>query len=308
MPRADDMLRELRPTEDAASHDPAGPAATATLERILSGPQPAPRAARRPPVRRVLAGGLAAVAVAGAVVLVPVGGDSPDVLARAATALNDGDAILHVKAVRRGMFDNPDLTEESWQTTDGRQVRTLYESGKEVVQDWDTRTNLSYSTDRDTVTRHTDPDLFPPGGPKSVDNNPTPLGFDALGDLQGLLERARRGDGSVRLLDDTQIDGRPVHQIEISYPVRLQMPPAGGGGDPKDWPSRTVSFSRLVFVDREDFLPVRVVERTPPSISLVIDFIEAERLPRTPETEAKLRFAPHPGARQVVEGDIAEFG
>jgi hypothetical protein len=297
MPVASDLLRELRPSEDALPHDPADPTAVRMLERILADdpPAPAPRTFWRPTRRRVLAGGLVAVAVAVAIVMLPVGGNSSDVLARAATVLNEGDVILHVKAVLRGAgADGVDLTEESWQTTDGRQVHTLYSDGSELFVNWDTRTKLSYSAEGDSVTRHSDPDLFPVDGPKGA-ATPTGLGNDALGDLQRLLQRARGGEGSVKLLDDTEIDGRSVHQIEISYPTRLLMS--------SDGPARTVTFSRVVFIDSDTFLPVRVVDHTPPASSQVTDFLEAERLPRTPENETKLRFAPHPGAKAVVRHD-----
>src|SRR5262245_64907509 len=103
---ATSLLRELRPREDFSPDE-------AALERILLAP-PLPRGRRRS--RRALAligaAGLAAAVIA----LLPPG--SPDVVARAAAALNDPDTILHLKSVDAG-----GNTMETWQAGGGRQER-----------------------------------------------------------------------------------------------------------------------------------------------------------------------------------------
>ena len=77
-----------------------------------------------------------------------------------------------------------------------------------------------------------------------------------------------------------------------------------GVEDPSDMPTRQVPMTRTVYVDRETFLPVRVVERTEGRVTEVTDYVLAERLPRTDANERLLRMAPHPGAKEVVEGRL----
>jgi hypothetical protein len=59
-------------------------------------------------------------------------------------------------------------------------------------------------------------------------------------------------------------------------------------------------LSRLIYVDREHYLPLRVVERGPQDeIWAVTDYVDVERLPVTADTSSKLRMAPHPGAQRA---------
>ena len=63
-------------------------------------------------------------------------------------------------------------------------------------------------------------------------------------------------------------------------------------------PGRT-RMSRLIYVDRESYLPLRVVERGPRGeIFTVTDYVRAERLPLTDATRADLEMSPHPGAQR----------
>ena len=62
-------------------------------------------------------------------------------------------------------------------------------------------------------------------------------------------------------------------------------------------------MSRLIYLDRRDYLPQRVVERGPEDeIFTVTDCVDVERLPVNDATVAQLRMSPHPGAtRQELE-------
>jgi hypothetical protein len=68
--------------------------------------------------------------------------------------------------------------------------------------------------------------------------------------------------------------------------------------------SKPQHLTRTVYVDRERYLPVRIVERFAGGGKplAVIDYLVAERLPPTPENERLLRMSPHPGAKVVTGG------
>jgi hypothetical protein len=287
------LLRSLRPAEDFAPDE-------AALERILSAP-PLPRVRRRRRRAVVVAGavGLAAIAVA----LVPSG--SPDVVARAAAALNDPDTILHLVEVDPG-----GNTMETWQADGGRKERWLYRGGTdkavESADDWDTKSAVSYSAQNNTLITHTEPDYFR-GSPRSLsDGGP---GNHVIDDLALLLDRARAGDADVHLIGETTVRDIAVYELRIDYAIQvLDMPASGAVKDPATLPTHTEQLHRTVYIGRDSYLPVRIVERFPApntptgAIESVIDYTVAERLPRTAENEAQLRMSPHPGAKQVTEG------
>jgi hypothetical protein len=257
------LLRALRPSEDFSPDE-------ATLERILTAP-PLPRGRRRRPraLAQAAAVGLAAVAVA----LAPSG--SPDVVARAAAALNDPDTILHLKSVDAG-----GNTMEVWQADGGRKERWLYRGGTdkavESADDWDTKTALSYSAQNDELITHTEPDWW--RGPiRSLGD----AGFSdhVVDDLAALLDRARAGQGNGHLIGETTVRRIPVYELRV--------------GD------------HTIYIDRDSYLPVRIVEHWPGlATDPVTDYVVAQRLPRTPENEQLLRMSPHPGAKQVTEGRL----
>jgi len=299
-PDAVELLRELRPADPG--YDPDGPAAVTALERIVT--TPPPREPRRRPVRRVaLAGTALAVAGAAAVALVPSGGTTTDVLARAEAALSAPGSILHFRTEIRhrdapselraaGPDDTVDHTMEVWRAPGGRQERVIVDGGSELVEDWDAKTSLAYSPERDEIVRHTNPDLFDPRQrmPQALDT-PMPHTGRAVDALEQLLERARRGEGNARVVGETTVRGVAVYELRVDFAVESVLP----GGE-----RGTVEASRLVYVDRERFLPVRVVERGPGEIvSTVTDYVEVERLPRTPANERLLTMSAHPGAKRV---------
>jgi hypothetical protein len=296
-PDAVALLRELRPPAD---YEPD----VARLERILAVPPPARRPRRRG--RMAVAGAVAAVAAAVVVALSPFVRGSTDVVARAAAALNDPGSILHFKA-REG-----DRTLEVWQTAGARQERILYEDGLEFVEDWDTKTSMAYSPERDEVIRHTEPDLFDPAHrvPPGLDSPVVGHATNLTDDLAQLFERAGRGEDGITLIGETTIRDIAVYELRIDFTVDVVIhptavnPKAGRNAVAEPVQTMPVPVSRTVYIDRERFLPVRVVEQTPKGPPMVTEFLMAERLPRTPENERLLRMAPHPGAERVVEGRL----
>ena len=301
-----DLLRALRPAEDFSPDE-------AALERILTSPPlpvaPRVRRRRRRALALVAAAGLAAVAVA----VLPPG--SPDVVARAAAALNDPDMILHLKTVDVG-----GNTMETWQADGGRKERWLYRGGTdqalESTDDWDTKTALSYAADRDELIVHTEPDWFDEEHHpiRSLgDGSPTDHVVD---DLAALLDRARTGDGNAHLVGETTVRGIPVYELRVDFQLETVVLPATGVvTDPTGLPKKTLHLYRTLYINRDSYLPVRVVEHWPastnprtgepiPAIDPATDYIVAERLPRTPENEKLLQMSPHPGAKTVVEGRL----
>jgi hypothetical protein len=285
------LLRELRPPADFTPND-------AVLERILLSP-PAPRGRRRRRRRPLaLAGavGLAAIAVA----LAPSLRTSPDVVARAAAALNDPETILHLRSVDAG-----GNTMETWQADGGRKERWLYRGGTgkavESMDDWDTKTSLSYSAQNDELITHTEPDWW--RGPiRSIGDGG--VSNHVIDDLAALLDRARAGEGNARLVGETTVREIPVYQLRVDFDLETVVLPKGFTGDPTGLPKQTLHLYRTVYVARDTYLPVRIVEHWPDVRDSVTDYVLAERLPRTPANEQLLRMSPHPGAKQVTEGRL----
>jgi hypothetical protein len=279
------------------------------LERILlEPPESAARPAalpsrlrRRPRAVRPLALGLAVALAALAVASAPFLRSAPDVVARAAAALNDPSTILHLMSVDAG-----GNTTEVWTADGGRKQRFLYRGGTdravESALDWDANTEESWAAERNEIVVASDP------GFDTAKVEPQGLGSDrpssdVLDDLAAVLDRARHGDGNAHLVGETTVRGIAVYQLRVDYTTQvLEEPiPKGFTGDPWTLPSRTISLSRDVYVDRDTFLPVRVADHFGPGLDSTVDYTLAERLPRTPDNERLLQLSPHPGAKQVVE-------
>jgi hypothetical protein len=297
-PDAVTLLRELRPATDPPALDEAA------LERILATPPSDPGRRRRP--RRRLALGAAAIALAGAALLP---GGSPDVLARAQQALADGDTILHYRAEIRYrahgaelQTDEPDehvdARLEAWQADAGRRERFIYDGSTEFVKDWDARVSEAYNSALDQVIRHTDPDVFAKGAEPHGLDHPSPFGATSVGDMARLLERARAGEDHLILVGQTSVRGIDVYELRIEFTVEA------GLLQRRSEATDIIDASRTVYVDRKSFLPVRVVERTMGVAGAITDYVEVERLPRTPENERRLEMSPHPGAKVIVEGPV----
>jgi hypothetical protein len=272
MPDAIALLKDSRPD---AAYEPDVDA----LERILAAPAPARRRRSTRP-RRALA--VAGTAAAIAVVVTPLLDDSPDVLARAAAALDDSDSILHFTATwRQGQAHG---SMEVWRADGGRTERTLW-AGGESVENAETHTGLYYDRERNQIRRVTPEDLTRthelPAGVEKLEGSVTiSPWFTAADDFETLLDQARSGDANVHELPDTTVRGIPVHQLAI----RVAESP--------------IETERIVSVDRETYLPVRVEARIS-GTSFVTDYVDAERLPRTEANENLLKMAPHPGAEEV---------
>jgi len=300
------LLRELRPDTHVAAFDPDAPMARASLERILATPAPPTPPRRRRPSKRRLAIAAAGVAIlaAGVVALSPFAGGSPDVVARAAAALNDPGAILHYRTQSQYAGFGKQRTTEAWQTVDGLRKRIVFDGGGlESAEDQGAKTLLTYDRERNEILRHTDPDFF----------NRTPRNVDAtdgfwdpsdIGDLAKLLQRARNGDDTVHLVGEASVRGIPTYELRIPFTLDVIMGPIKAGDDPADLPKRPVTFTRTVYVDKDTFLPVRVIEEGPQLRTITADYVAMERLPLTPENERLLQMSPHPGAKETVEGPI----
>jgi hypothetical protein len=174
--------------------------------------------------------------------------------------------------------------EETWQADGGRRERTLF-GDVETVMDWDAGVQSSYVPARNQVVTVTDAFRGDPLGLAAGQ------GGHVLDDLALLLDRAKAGDADVHLVGETTVRGVPVYELRFDY-VFHGVPP--------------VRTYRLIYLNRETFLPVRVVEHFPagettPAIDVPTDYLVAERLPRTPENERLLEMSPHPGASHVTE-------
>ncbi|WP_026911735.1 hypothetical protein [Patulibacter minatonensis] len=291
------LLRELRPEAEARPDEDA-------LERLLlAGPQTLPRRHARYVRPVALAGTIAVVATAGVAVLPGDGGSVPGILDRAAAAVTKPDTILHYRStVTSGSGVR---TVESWQTTDGRRNRTIFQGGElESVRDEDARTFVTYDRERDELLRHTDPAFFPRDGRAVPDLATTPpgLGVTQIGDLAELLRRAKDGADGVEVLEPTEIRGTPVEHVRITSSLKT-FTGASGPGKGLDAPATERTTTRDIYLRTDDALPVRVVDRLgAPSPLLTIDFDVAESLPRDAATNRLLRMGPHPGASVRDEG------
>ena len=307
-PDAITLLRDLRPPDPAIAPDEAA------LERIVGSPAPPPPTRRRL-LRPALALASITAAVATAFAVVP--GGSPDVLAQTEAALTDENSILHFRTEVRFRSHGAELgtrepdaqvdgRSEAWQADAGRKERQIHDGAGEFVRDWDARRSVAYNAQRDELIHHTDPDVFGPNArPRGIDS-PTLFGGSVIGDLSRTLERARRGEENVKLVGETSVRGIEVYELSIEYSedggAFFQPGPNGEDRPVKAW--------RTIYVDKERFLPVRVVERTEwlarggEIVQSITDYVEIERLPRTPENEKLLEMSPHPGAKVIREGRV----
>jgi hypothetical protein len=276
-----DRVREINPVREAPD-DPE--AAERLLRRVLVQPRRPARRRRRAAFRVAAVAATAAVAAAG-VALWPSSGESPDVIASAAAALTEPDTILQFKT-----RSNHKGSTEEWRTSDGRQSHILHDTGKlvlEYVLDFDKGIWDSYVPARNEIQRYA-----PKGGlaqgPSSVDTRASGA-IDTYDNLEELLERARDGKDNVHLVGEARIRDIPTYELRMDFTVEF----ADGRR----------AATRTLHIDRERFLPVRLVEHISGSpFTDVTDYLEVERLPRTPENERFLQMSPHPGAKlRVIE-------
>lgn len=294
------LLRELRPDPADVTPDEAA------LERIVLTPrEPAPRRRRRA-VRPVLAVAAVAAAALALVAVLPSGPTTASVAARAASALSEPDTIVYFRAITRYPAEAPRQI-ESWQTTNGRQERTIYDGGgAEFVFDLDRKRAQAYTRERHMIIEHTEPDIFrepPPGTePAAAGTGRT---FSIVHEVRALLERAASGADGVRLVGETEIRGLPVHHLRITW-TRDSVVFDESIKDIRRGPVRKITMVRDLYLSRDDSLPVRLVEHAEigPRTKSTVDFFEVERLPLDSRTAALLRMSHHPGARRVVQGPI----
>jgi hypothetical protein len=306
------LLEATRPPEEG--FDPGAPAAQAALERILATPPAAPARPERLLVRRalVLAALGSATAVAG-LALLPQGTTGPHVIASAAAALDEPETILHFKTERRDREGGPghpaagplpaakvDRTMEVWQTAGARREHVVLTgpTDMEWVTDRNAKVERTYVPARDEEVVHTDPAIF--DDPASGVEAPRFGGGNAVGELSRLLHDAQEGRGDVHYAGESTVRGVPVYELRTDFVVQTV-----GNRGPQDMEPRPAKASRVLFIDRDTYLPVRIVEYLPePQAGVVLsitDYVEMERLPLTEENERLLKMAPHPGAKVIVE-------
>lgn len=287
---AEQLMRESNPLA-GTEFDPDGPAARVALDRILATPPEPPRRGRRPLARVAVAATVAAALAAAGVALWPSTGGSPDVISSAAAALSGPETILHFRT-ERVVGGRRSLTTEEWRTTGGGRYRELLDGGRlEDVFNASTRTFETYVAERDEIIRHTDPDWFK--GPGGFDK-PVPNAAFGILELRGLLERARAGDDGIELVGEKTVNGIAAYELRLD--LTSELPDLKTG--------KPFEFSRLVYVDKERYLPVQVIELYGGRAYTTTNFSGWERLPLTPENERLLEMTPHPGAKVTVEGKI----
>ena len=298
-----DLLRALRPGIDAA-FDPDSPTARAQLERILDAPMPTPAARhRRAPTRRIaIATAATAALAAGAVAVSPFAGGSPDVVAKAAAALTEPNTILHYKTQLLGAESDRLGTTEGWETSDGQRKRMLV-GDVEIAEDDDARSYLTYDAEHNVIRRLTDPDFFNAPS-RGVDATSPFWDPSDIGDLAQLLQRARGGDDKVDLVGEATVRGIATYEVRIDYTIQVLARRPKPGEDPTTLPTQPLKLTRIGYVDKDTFLPVRVVEQWPGRPDVVVDYVEIERLPATPDNERLVQMPPHPGAKEIVVGKV----
>lgn len=292
------LLRDVRPADPDLAPDEA------VLERLLLA-APDPRPTRSTSGRRVarplVLAGTAAVAVSLVVALTPPGPrHTPGLVDRAAAALSRPATIIHVRGRVSGAGARA-RTFDSWETTDGRLERQVVDGGAlELTTDRDAGVLSGYTRDRNLVQDYSGLSRIRSVGerPRGIEGGAGFSGIGPVGDLKGLLARARSGDDR-RVVEQAEqtLDGRRVGHLVITTEVAR----VDGEGRPlrrADGTPATVSTYRDVYLDPRTALPVRVVDRalTPSLPDHVVDYVVAEQLPLTPANQALLRLAPHPGA------------
>jgi hypothetical protein len=86
-----------------------------------------------------------------------------------------------------------------------------------------------------------------------------------------------------RLVGEATVRGVPAYELRLDFSVAHMR------------------MSRLIYVSRADYLPLRVVERGPRGeVFTVTDYRDIARLPIDAQTEAQLRMSPHPGVPRLA--------
>jgi hypothetical protein len=321
--------------------DPDAPGARASLERMLAAPPLAGPPSRQPHPQRTAVRGLAltgaaSCAAVAAVALWPSVGGSPDVIARAAAALDQPGTILHFKA-NVYWHDSPTpinadpshtlgQTIEEWQSPGARQLHVVESGpenpgGDEYAENWDAKTAEGYNGELNQLIDLTDPSFFDPARRSPAGTNPATLlglgGQDVTDDLESLVQEAEGGVQNIHVAGQTTIRGSSVYELRIDYTVPVVADPSGATiTNPTGLPTTPVRLSTLVYVDSQTFLPVRIVDLGPPApavgpgavVERVTDYVLAERLPDTPQNQGLLGLSPHPGATEVAGPTASSSG
>jgi hypothetical protein len=185
------LLEEARARWDADAFDPSAPPARDLLDRIVTTPPVEARPRRARAARRVAAA-LAVATAAVTIALVALPGASPDVIARAAEALetSSGEALVYTGKLSYGSAaDRSDAKVIDVEGRESGQVGGFSTSDPDMsAMDLEERKNLGFRA---------------------------PLSNVSLDDLHGLLERARDGEGSVTLVGEATVRDRAVYELRM---------------------------------------------------------------------------------------------
>jgi hypothetical protein len=247
------------------------------------------------------------VAAAGSVAIIVSLGDShqtgiakADVVKRASAALAQPRSIVHLSAVSYGetrcrgeqaparcigspsvKLNSANLTPgqasytfEDWTNVSNETQHTVYGTGDETLVEGHKRTTFDPANNTVTTTEPTtaSPEHSGPAFPDLAG-----LGAE---EIRALYEEATRGTSPTKLLGQVTLAGRQAYELEITQQ----------------------HSTLLLYVDRETFLPMRIVwstlRATGERVTSVTDFA-ATTIPVTAESTALLRMKTHPGARQI---------
>jgi hypothetical protein len=258
---------------------------------------------RRGPSRAAVAISVAALVAAVLVAVSALNGPragiaQATVLKRARAALAQPGGILYVQAVDRGggiclgeeaparcigtgpaaSGDSNDVnyTYREWIGPSGDQQHTVYDTGDEAASNGDSQ--QLYNPANDTVTTTTEA----PSSSGAASSGGIPAVADlTIPAIQGIYERAQRGEAETRLQGTKTIAGQSVYELSIT--------PEPG-------------FSLVLDVATGTFLPVRAVmssSRAPARTFTDTTSFVAKVLPDTPANETLLKMFVHRSARQL---------
>lgn len=129
---------------------------------------------------------------------------------------------------------------------------------------------------------------------------------NSAGDLPALLRSALSGrDPRLRHVGRTTIRGIEVDHLRFERDLVLVTPQGGAAPPIRHAPREKITIARDIYLDRDDALPVRIVDhlgafRNAANTMDVTEFTDVRLVPLDDAGEAALELADHPGAKRVV--------
>jgi hypothetical protein len=246
------------------------------LARVVTEPLPA-RTPRRPlRTRRIALVGALTAALVGAVLiavdLFDDGAESGGIVARAAAAVSDRNAIYAITE-RDSVGGGERAFRRTWLWVGGRQSRSV---------EYALRRNGSPGRPRLELTSDGHRVLFWSAAINTIATLPTKQQRtipDPASELRGLVAR-----GHLRAAGRTTVRGRPAYRLESGVHQGVRT---------------------TYFVDVRTYLPIAMhtrVRNPHQRIDGRIDYLRYVKLPVTAATKTLLRMTPHPGARHEQTG------